>query len=193
MDVSPLLHDSCRVAFKEWAGVCHALKAGRQSIILRKGGIAEGPEGFVPEHKHFWLYPTHVHEARHGIRPCDSPAARTTPEPGFVEIDALAEVRSIHYVDRVELLAALEPYHVWTDETVKARFAYRRPGLWVLLVRIHRAIRPCRVGVLPEWSGCKTWVTFASPITATGPLPVLDDIAFSQLESELRALLPSSN
>ena len=28
------------VGFKEWALVCQALGTGRQSIILRKGGIA---------------------------------------------------------------------------------------------------------------------------------------------------------
>ena len=31
----------CAVAFKEWLGVCEALGSGRQSLILRKGGVAE--------------------------------------------------------------------------------------------------------------------------------------------------------
>ena len=30
------------IGFKEWAIVCEALGRGRQSVILRKGGIAEG-------------------------------------------------------------------------------------------------------------------------------------------------------
>ena len=34
------------IAFKEWAIICEALGAGVQSIILRKGGIHEGREGF---------------------------------------------------------------------------------------------------------------------------------------------------
>ena len=40
----------CAVAFKEWAGVCDALLQGRQAIIIRKGGISEGPGPgvFVP-------------------------------------------------------------------------------------------------------------------------------------------------
>ncbi len=50
--------ESCAVAFKEWADVCAALLDGRQSLILRKGGIEEGPGGFRPEHAAFWLYPT---------------------------------------------------------------------------------------------------------------------------------------
>jgi len=34
------------VGFKEWSLVCDAFGRGEQSIILRKGGIAEGREGF---------------------------------------------------------------------------------------------------------------------------------------------------
>ena len=35
--------ESCAVAFKEWAGVCDALIAGRQNIVVRKGGSAKLP------------------------------------------------------------------------------------------------------------------------------------------------------
>ncbi len=51
-----------RIAFKEWAAVCLALAAGRQSIILRKGGIHEGREGFHVHHRAFWLFPTQFHQ-----------------------------------------------------------------------------------------------------------------------------------
>ncbi len=34
------------VGFKEWAIVCGALGRGDQTVILRKGGIAEGRAGF---------------------------------------------------------------------------------------------------------------------------------------------------
>ena len=34
---------SNRFAFKEWAAVCAALDSGRQTLILRKGGLHEGP------------------------------------------------------------------------------------------------------------------------------------------------------
>ena len=66
--VSPPV-DSCAVAFKEWAGICDALIAGRQSIVVRKGGISEsaGPGVFVPEHSEFWLFPTWVHQAEQGL------------------------------------------------------------------------------------------------------------------------------
>src|SRR6476646_1534337 len=50
------------VGFKEWAAVCEALGRGRQSIILRKGGIAEGRDGFSFKHREFFLFPTWFHE-----------------------------------------------------------------------------------------------------------------------------------
>ena len=67
MDQSP-----CAVAFKEWAAVCAALAAGRQALILRKGGIAEGPGGFRPEHDRFWLLPTRFHERPDKLQPDDA-------------------------------------------------------------------------------------------------------------------------
>src|SRR5690242_14612220 len=96
MTSSRPLRKACGVAFKEWAGVCAALATGRQSLILRKGGIAEGPEGFAPEHTSFWLYPTHVHEAEQGLRTVqdasDPPIPTATRPVDTVDIQALAVV-----------------------------------------------------------------------------------------------------
>src|SRR5205823_6044048 len=65
-------------AFKEWAVICRALAEGRQSLILRKGGIAEPGGEFALEQKHFWLFPTYVHQQQTGIKP----EARTMPVAG---------------------------------------------------------------------------------------------------------------
>ena len=50
------------IGFKEWTLVCDALGRGEQSIILRKGGIAEGRAGFRFQHPEFLLLPTLFHE-----------------------------------------------------------------------------------------------------------------------------------
>ena len=60
-----------------------ALAAGRQSLILRKGGIDEGPGGFLPEHPAFWLYPTRVHQAEQGLKPEARPAADAAAARGY--------------------------------------------------------------------------------------------------------------
>ena len=49
-------------AFKEWAIICEALGRGLQSVILRKGGVAEGKTGFAFRHNEFLLFPTWFHE-----------------------------------------------------------------------------------------------------------------------------------
>lgn len=180
--------ETCAVAFKEWAGICEALAAGRQSLILRKGGIAEGPGGFVPEHPVFWLYPTRVHEAEQGLRagppapPDDSPA-------GTVTLRALAVVASIGFVDRPELLPALADLHIWTEETVAKRFHYRKPGLWVLGVRVYRRPEPAHLAVAPEHAGCKSWVPLDPPVDASGAVPALDEAESARRLDRLRAVL----
>ncbi len=190
MTTSPALPESCGVAFKEWAGVCAALAEGRQSLILRKGGIAEEAGEFVPEHRAFWLYPTHLHEARQGLR-IDRPA-RAAPVPADrVAIAALALVETIVYADQPEPLAALEDLHVWTGETVQKRFHYRTPGLWVLGVRVFRTAEPYTIAVTPEHAGCKTWVPLEPPRPTAGLVAVLDEAEFARRMARLATVLPS--
>ncbi len=189
----PPLPDSCAVAFKEWAGVCDALAEGRQSLILRKGGIAEGPRGFVPEHSTFWLYPTRVHEAEQGLR-VDRAAAvegrASLPVPAdSVSLEALAVVETIGHADRPEALRALEDLHVWTEETIARRFAYRKPGLWVLGVRVFRSPRPATIAMTPEHAGCKTWVTLDTPMSTAGLVPVVDEAQLARRLDRIRSAL----
>ena len=51
-------------ALKEWAVVCRALEEGRQTVLLRKGGILEFREGFEVKHDRFMLFPTYEHQSR---------------------------------------------------------------------------------------------------------------------------------
>ena len=185
---------SCAIAFKEWAGVCQALGEGRQSLIVRKGGIDEGPSGFTPEHQVFWLYPTYVHQAQQGLRidPATSEEGSWTESSTSsqeVAISLLARVELIQQVTSEDRLAALAPFHVWTDETLRKRFAYRRPGLWVLGVRIFRRSTPWILRPTPEQLGCKSWVTLDPALSTAGLLPVLDDHAAAHQARRLREVL----
>src|SRR4051794_31618838 len=67
------------VGFKEWALVCEALGRGEQTVILRKGGIAEGRDGFVFRHREFFLFPTFFHEQVERVRTPGAEFRRTTP------------------------------------------------------------------------------------------------------------------
>ena len=188
-DATPPLPDRVGVAFKEWAGIVSALADGRQTLILRKGGIAEGAGGFVPEHPYFWLYPTHVHQAEQGLRPTGADLDPESSPTGTVPLRALAVVETIHFVDRPERLDALEDLHLWSAETVAKRFHYKRPGLWVLGVRVHARSEPIALAVTPEHAGCKTWVPLDPPLATDGLAPVLDEPEYARLMNRLREAL----
>ncbi|HQU41894.1 MAG TPA: DUF1802 family protein, partial [Pirellulales bacterium] len=65
-----------RTAFKEWAVVCRALAGGRQSLILRKGGIVEEGGEFRPDHPEFLLFPTFSHQSPDSVVPDARPLLR---------------------------------------------------------------------------------------------------------------------
>ncbi len=176
--------DHCAVAFKEWAGVCGALLAGHQSLILRKGGVAETAGEFRPDHSAFWMYPTIVHQAEQGLR--TPTLAPTHPiDPTVVPIEALAVVEWLGRVETLNQLEALAPWHDWTEATIRGRFDYRRPGLWALVVRVYRRPEPWPLAVTPEQLGCKTWVPLDPAITTAGTEAVL---ASTELAERLAAI-----
>lgn len=191
-DLGVSVPDVCDIAFKEWAGVCAALDSGRQSLILRKGGVEEGPDGFVPEHRAFWLYPTSLHQAAQGLKEDANPSLPSGPE-GCVAIRDLAMVHVLGRVERIETLQTLDDLHVWTWETIEQRFHYRRPGLWVLGVRIYRRDPAAQLRITPEHAGCKTWVPLEAGIPVADARPVLDNARFRSAMSELRARLGTND
>jgi hypothetical protein len=188
---SAALPETCAVAFKEWEGVVEALATGRQSLILRKGGIEEGPRGFVPEHPAFWLYPTGLHQAEQGLKPEGLALAGTSPRgpEGTIALRALAVVALVARIDRAEVLSRLEPLHVWTDETVEKRFSYRRPGLWVLGVRVFLREEPWHVPITPDHAGCKTWVPLERGLSTAGMAAALSEQDFQERLEQLRMAL----
>jgi len=186
---------SCAVAFKEWAGVCDALLEGRQTLLVRKGGLSEGtgPGNFALEHTEFWLYPTWVHQAEQGVRARDSSASpvHRIDHEGIVPIRALVRVGPIGYVKNVETLAELEPFHIFTAETIIKRFQYRHPGLWVLGARVWQHDTGFAVAVAPEHAGCKTWVYLDKPLPVRELTPVLDDVQWDVCCRTLESIFTS--
>lgn len=182
--------ESCGVAFKEWFGVCRALGDGRQSLILRKGGVEEVGGEFRPEHPAFWLYPTLVHQAEQGLRTPEppDPSARFDPAT-LVPIETLAVVEWAGRVDDLTQLAALEPWHDWTEATIRGRFDYRRPGLWALVVRVFRRAEPWPLPVTPAQLGCRTWVPLDPSIPLDGARAVLSEPEATERLAAIRRAL----
>lgn len=123
------------IAFKEWAIVCEALGRGAQCIILRKGGIAEGREGFSFCHREFFLFPTFFHEQIEKTRLSDV----VVPErrDGEIELRFRAKVDIAKWITSHEIAESLEPLHILKREVVQERFRYEdHVGLHVTFVRI---------------------------------------------------------
>jgi hypothetical protein len=178
------------VAFKEWAAVCHALGSGRQSLILRKGGIAEDGGAFRPEHPRFWLYPTFFHAQAAGLVPDAAPLIDESEEtdeplPGILRLTHFAEVGEVRFVDSLDKLLGLDGLHVWSAAEVTKRFHYRTPGLYVLPVRVFAAAAPHDVPERPEYAGCKTWVNLVDAVPDAPAAPVLTDAAFAAAAAEI--------
>lgn len=150
------------VGFKEWALICEALGRGEQTILLRKGGIAEGRDGFAFKHREFFLFPTFFHEQLGKVRG----PARALPQAsaGEIQIKYFARLQSARVVTSWEDVLALEPLHVLTRDVVRERFDYdQAPGVHVGFVRVYR-LEP--VWILPDeakYGGCRSWVQLPEP------------------------------
>ena len=116
------------VGFKEWALVCEALGTGRQSIILRKGGIAEGRAGFSFQHREFFLFPTFFHEQLERVR--FPGAVLPAALPNEIEVRYFVKVDETRVLTDWEEVRALEPLHILKESVVRERFEYSEaPGV----------------------------------------------------------------
>ena len=180
-------------AFKEWAVVCRALALGRQTLILRKGGIAEGPGGFEVTDRQFFLFPTYLHQAAESVIPEwreALEACATDPTPGRVVISHYCVVASWLKMTSLDKLRALEGLHIWSDEIVAERFhRWSQESVVAMMVRVYALRRPVVLDCMKEYAGCKSWITLAEQISLAEVRPVLDDTVFEQRLAEMKAVV----
>ena len=145
-----------RVGFKEWALVCEALGRGEQSILLRKGGIAEGRGGFGFRHSEFFLFPTFFHEQIVKVR--GASGAIPPRREREIEIRYFAKLEAQREIKVWEEAAALEQLHILAESVVRERFEYKGAGLHVALVRVFRLEPRWVLEDKPAYGGCRSWV-----------------------------------
>ena len=173
------MQSSNRFAFKEWGVVCAALDSGRQSLILRKGGIHEGRDGFRVEHREFWLFPTEFHQQPGVLAPEAQSSLdewrATETAAGMLVLRNYAVVEEVIELREETLLPRLHGLHIWSEQTLHDRFHYRTPGLFALLVRVHRRVEPLRMPQSPHFGGCRSWVDFPADLGTNGLASVLSN------------------
>lgn len=176
------------VGFKEWALVCEALGRGEQSIILRKGGIHEGEEGFQFLHREFHLFPTLFHEQ---LAKTKLPANAIVPgeAPGSIRIAYFAKAEWTARVRSWPVAQRLAPYHIWKDSVVEERFRYEDEGLNLAFVRVLKISPLWTMRDAPEFGGCRSWVNLPAPPPDATAQPVLDEVAHRERSEAIRAVL----
>lgn len=181
------------IALKEWSAVIGALEAGRQRLLVRKGGIRDPRGVFELKHREFLLYPTIEHQEKQSIRPefwgC-FPADSADEAPRRVEFRVTAETALVREIRDPKILRKLENHHIWTPEFLEKRMSYRpQAPTVVVVVRCYRLPKPVLHVVRPEEAGCKSWVPLAEPVSVEGAEPVLDDRRFRAVLGEITAVL----
>ena len=176
------------VGFKEWAVVCEAIGNGRQSVMLRKGGIAEGRDGFAFKHREFFLFPTWFHEQ---LEKTTLPAGTLLPPQldGEIEIQYAVTLEWSRLVTDSTRLPVLKEFHILHDSVVEERFCYDEvPGIHVGFVRGFRLVSPRRLAMQKSFGGCRSWLDLPG-LEGVDLVPVISDEEHAARRHDLQALL----
>lgn len=181
-------------ALKEWAVVCRALADGRQTLLIRKGGIEEIKAGFQVVHRDFWLFPTYVHQKAADLVPAVhgefAEVQATQPPAGTIPFQLYATVEDVVKVMDLDRLRFLEGHHILSWDCVASRFHYRnKPGVHVMALRVYRRPNVITLENTPSYDGCVSWVELDEALGTEGCTPVLSDAEFGARLADIRARL----
>jgi hypothetical protein len=163
------------LGFKEWAIVCDSIGRGETSLLIRKGGIAEGREGFRFKYDRFFLFPSYFHEQIKSTRLAPDRDLRPQKDP--VAISVFAEVEFTVFIRDLGQMEALEPLHVLSRAVIEQRFRYdNEEGLHLAFLRAFKLLEPWEFPNQPSFGGCRSWVTLPGRVSAPLLEPVLSDL-----------------
>jgi len=183
------------IALKEWAAAIKALENGTQIFIMRKGGIIEETRDFRVQSEAFYLYPTYEHQRKELLKETYRPVIDQTlegwsPEAATAEVSCYAELVEDIFIEDLEQLGKLFPYHIWTENFAEERLRWKRKNpLHVLLLRVYKLDEPQEVPIDPAYLGCKSWIELTQLLPDTGMKPVLSDAEFAERAAAIRAAL----
>jgi hypothetical protein len=174
-------------ALKEWSAAVHALLDGRQTVLLRKGGIGE--KRFAVTASRFLLFPTVAHSHTERVRPehrdlLDAAAADSSDDA--LVLRAGARVVAAVEVNRPAAMEEIAPLHIWTAESVRADRLDFRPKhrLTVLVVQASPLVEPLRLVRTPDYAGCTSWVQL--PVNPQWAEPVHDNATLAEIAERVR-------
>jgi len=183
-------------ALREWASVIEALTQGRQIVLLRKGGIADS--SFAVEASRFYLLPTYLHQKEKQFKAADrhffAATDRSDSNPDRVPVSIWCEVAATFQVREIDRLLALDPFLIFTAETIHERFRFRPDqAVHVIAVRAFELALPVSVDMRPEYAGCRSWISLEEEIDVSGSKAVLGDSEFAERLDALRSSLSGAD
>jgi hypothetical protein len=162
------------IGFKEWALVCESMLRGETSLIFRKGGIAEGKEGFRFKHSQFFLFPTFFHEQISQTR-LDM-ARDLEPQLETISIEAFAYVEFTLWISDLRTIEPLSGFHILHPELLEKRFNQDDvKGFNLAFIRIFRVIPSWHLAFHSSFGGCRSWIDLPTPSPDLVCRPVLSD------------------
>ncbi|MFZ4765883.1 MAG: DUF1802 family protein [Roseimicrobium sp.] len=183
-------------AFKEWSFICEALGQGVQTLILRKGGIHEGKGGFHFQHEAFWLFPTGFHNQGELLRwtppHAEEVAVPRDEQRERVDIRYFAKLHHVWRLTDWDKVAALEPFHVWSESTIRDRFIWNEEScLHVALVRVYKLPQLWSFPYQPGYGGCRSWVKLPEEGNALEETvtPVMTAAAWEEVAGKVHGVL----
>jgi hypothetical protein len=184
-------------ALKEWSSVVEALASGRQTVLIRKGGLADKGRVFAVEDDEFLLYPTYLHQQVEFIKPeyaaqFEQDAKRREGQEG-VTFWYYAAVHEAIPVESEAALRRLDPLHIWNERFIEHRLQWKPENpAWVVIVRMYRLVAPVTLEELKRYRGCRSWVTLERKVGLTGAAPVLSDAEFAERVAEVKRALAAA-
>lgn len=183
--------------FKEWKSVCDTLERGDQTLILRKGGIAEGKEGFLWQNSEFFLFPTAHHDHRNQLKNGAEihPYSFAKRNDGQIEIRLRAQIVWSADLDSLDTASKLDPFHIWKAEVIEQRFDFsKNKGIRLALLRVHKLKTPWILKDNSSFGGCRSWLELPDPTPEQQQAtPVLNDADFSRQKNQLEEILAAES
>ncbi len=174
--------------------MCRALEEGRQSVLLRKGGIIEETRDFALVERRFLLFPTYEHQDEGSVQDPYRAWFRETlgarPSGDVVRISAWAEVTDLFLTHDLDRLLQLAPFYAWSEDYIRMRMAYKpRKPMNVVVVRTSVLPQPIDLPALEHFAGCKSWVPLDSAIPLEGSSSAIgEEEHLSRVQAVARSL-----
>lgn len=177
--------------------VCRALEGGRQSVLLRKGGIIEETRDFSLVERRFLLFPTYEHQDLDSVQESYREWFRETvaerPRPDVVRISSWAEVTDLFLTHDLDAMLALSGAYAWSEDYIRMRMAYKpRKPMNVVVTRTWKLPSHTDVGVLEHFAGCKSWVPLEDAIALDGSQAAISDAEHAARVTQIETSLGAS-